>query len=319
MRWCSDSIAAILAQINWVGPEEIEEIRLRVGQPLLLQGTGREMFIDWHGGSVQQAQAYVVQQEDLLQSLDRMTQSSLYAAEEDLRRGFVTLPGGHRVGITGEVVLKNGCIQTVKHISSLNIRLAHLAWGQGEAIMPLLLNRSGQLRHTLLVSPPRAGKTTLLRELICLLSNGEPKLGLAGQSVAVIDERGELAGMWRGIPTYDLGCRTDVLDGCPKAVGVSMVLRSMAPMVIAMDELGHQDDVAAVLDAQRTGVSILSTAHAADYLDANRRPVLRTLFEQQVFERVVVLSREQGPGTVQGVYALGSGRNLLLGQGKDRG
>ena len=233
-----------------------------------------------------------------------MTQSSLYAAEEEMKQGFITLPGGHRVGITGEAIMKNGDVQTLKHISALNIRLAKAIAGGAELILPKLLTKEGSIYHTLILSPPRGGKTTLLRDLIRNLSDGNHSLRLPGQTVGVVDERRELAGMWQGVPTYNLGCRTDILDGCPKRLGISMLIRSMAPQVVAVDELGHPEDVEAVLDALRTGVKILSTAHASNLVEAYQRSTLRALFELRVFERVVVLSRRKGPGTIEEVIAL---------------
>jgi stage III sporulation protein AA len=233
-----------------------------------------------------------------------MTQSSLYAAEEEMKHGFLTLPGGHRVGIVGEAVLNNGELQTLKHISGLNVRIAQEIQGRAVQVLPKLIRADGLLYHTLILSPPRAGKTTLLRDLIRNLSDGNPVLNLRGQTVGVVDERGELAGMWQGIPAYNLGCRTDVLDGCPKRMGISILVRSMSPSIIAVDELGHPQDVEAVLDALRTGVSILSTAHASTLEEAMERPSLKELFAFGVFERVIVLSRRQGPGTVETICDL---------------
>lgn len=309
-KWFGKDVSSVLENITVIPFCEVEEIRLRVGQPLLVLTSDKDYFISREGGVCTPDKAYLVNSEDLVSALERMTQSSVYAAEEDLKKGFLTLPGGNRVGVTGEVVLNQGQIQTMKHVSSLNLRIARDIEGQGLKLLPLLLGPGGMFYHTLMISPPKAGKTTLLRELIRLISNGVPHLGLRGQTVGVVDERGELAGMWQGIPTYDLGWRTDVLDGCPKASGMSMIVRSMAPQVIAMDELGHEDDVAALLDALRTGVRILSTAHASSLEEALRRPTLKRLLEQGVFERLVVLSRKHGPGTIDGVYDLETGRIL---------
>ncbi|HZK85405.1 MAG TPA: stage III sporulation protein AA [Desulfosporosinus sp.] len=309
-KWFGDDVCSVLGKITTISFREVEEIRLRVGQPLLVSTSQSDLFLNWEGNDSRPDMAYIVNHEDLTCALERMTHSSLYAAEEDLKKGFLTLPGGNRVGVTGEVILQNGQIQTMKHVSSLNLRIARDIPGQGFKLLPLLLGTDGRLCHTLLISPPRAGKTTLLRDLIRIISDGVPELGLRGQTVGVIDERGELAGMWQGVPTYNLGYRTDVLDGCPKASGMNMIVRSMAPQVIAMDELGHADDVHALMDALRTGVRILSTAHASSLDEAQSRPTLAKLLEQGVFERLVVLSRKQGPGTIDGVYDLKSGRIL---------
>jgi len=309
-RWFGEDVRSILDNIRAVALHEVEELRLRVGQPLLIRTSDKDLFLNREGGVTSPNKAYFVKREDLACALERMTHSSVYAVEEDLKQGFLTLPGGNRVGLTGEAVLQHGQIQTMKHISSLNLRIARDILGQGLKILPLLLEADGTFCHTLLISPPRAGKTTLLRDLIRLISNGVPQLGLSGLTVGVVDERGELAGMWQGVPTYNLGYRTDVLDGCPKARGMSMLVRSMAPQVLAMDELGHDEDVAALKDALRTGVRILSTAHASSLEEARSRPTIAHLLKQGVFERLVVLNRKNGPGTVEGVYDLKTGRTV---------
>lgn len=309
-RWFGEDVRAILDNIKVIALNEVEELRLRVNQPLLVRTSDEDLFLNREGGVTNPNKAYIVKREDLVSALERMTHSSVYAVEEDLKQGFLTLPGGNRVGVTGEAVLQDGKMVTMKHISSLNLRLARDVPGRGLKILPLLLRSDGTLGHTLMISPPQAGKTTLLRDLIRLISNGVPQLGLKGLTVGVVDERGELAGMWQGVPTYNLGYRTDVLDSCPKARGMSMLVRSMAPQVLAMDELGHADDVAALLDALRTGVRIISTAHAGSPEEVRSKPTLAQMLEQGVFERLVVLSRKQGPGTVEGVYDLKAGRVL---------
>ncbi|MDR3541848.1 MAG: stage III sporulation protein AA [Desulfosporosinus sp.] len=309
-RWFGTDVRSILENIKAVAFYEVEELRLRVDQPLLVRTADKDLFLDSEGGVTSPNKAYFVKREDLACALERMTHSSVYAVEEDLRQGFLILPGGNRVGVTGEAVIQHGKIQTMKHISSLNLRISRDIPGRGLKILPLLLGTDGTFSHTLLISPPRAGKTTLLRDLIRLISNGVPQIGLIGLTVGVVDERGELAGMWQGVPTYNLGYRTDVLDGCPKASGMNMMVRSMAPQVMAMDELGHVDDVTALMDALRTGVRILSTAHASSLEEARNRPILAQMFAQGVFERLVVLSRKRGPGTVEGVYDLKTGRFL---------
>jgi stage III sporulation protein AA len=309
-QWFGGRIRSLISNIKHIDFGDVEELRLRVGQPFMVRTSQRDYFINMEGKVTSPDQAYIVNQEDLACALERMTHSSIYAIEEKLKQGFLILPGGNRVGVTGEAVLQGGKIQTLKHLSSLNLRFARDILGRGLKVLPHLLSLQKTFCNTLLISPPRAGKTTLLRDLIRLISNGVPQLGFAGQTVGVIDERGELAGMWQGVPTYDLGRRTDVLDGCPKAWGMGMLVRSMAPQVIAMDELGHREDVAALQDALRTGVRVLSSAHAGSLDEACHRPVLARLLEDETFERLIVLSRRQGPGTIEGVYDLGTGRVL---------
>lgn len=317
-KWFGDDIRCILDQVETSLFNGIEEIRIRIGKPLLLQGNYKEYFINSKGAVVHPEKAYRIRREDLLQTLERMTQSSLYAAEEEMKQGFLTLPGGHRVGITGEALLKNGEIQILKHISALNVRISREVEGRAAKLIPMLLRSNGTLYHTLILSPPQAGKTTLLRDLIRNLSNGNTALNLSGQTIGVVDERGELAGMWQGVPSYNLGLRTDVLDGCPKWIGMSMLVRSMAPRIVAVDEIGHPQDAEAVREAIRMGVSVLSTAHAGYLEEAIERPSLKGLFKDEVFERIVLLSRRQGPGTIESVFDFKNQREMLNSGGRNR-
>lgn len=311
-RWLSDQLEIILRkaipQLN--GTEYIEEIRLRINQPLTIRTEKNEYFLTSSGQSGSKMNSYIVTKEDLIKSLERMTYSSIYAAEEELRQGFITLPGGHRVGISGETIVEHTKIRTIRNISALNIRLARQPEIASD-IIKLLLDKNRTFYHTLLVSPPRAGKTTILRFLVKQLSDGIPSIGLEGQTVSVVDERSEIAGMWQGVPSFDLGCRTDVLDRCPKALGLNMMIRSMSPAVIAVDELGGPDDVSALKEALRCGVRILATAHASSLHELQGREYLQDLFRKQMFERVVILSRAKGPGTIESVYDMQTGHNLL--------
>ncbi|MGI5901958.1 MAG: stage III sporulation protein AA [Desulfitobacteriia bacterium] len=302
-RWLSTRAARMLGEgIRLLSPtERIEEIRLRINQPLTIRTAKKDYFIP--SGSRNSTEKFdVLRKEDLLETLDKMTYSSIYAAEEELKQGFITLPGGHRTGICGETVIENGKIKTLKNISALNIRLARQPDLKTSKLLIHLLKRSKDFCHTLLISPPRAGKTTLLRQLIRDLSNGVPEIGLEGQTVGVVDERSEIAGMWQGISAFDLGCRTDVLDRCPKALGIKMLIRSMAPSVVAVDELGGPEDIAAVREAMSCGVKILATLHANSVAELKNRKHLKEMLESEILERVVVLSRVRGPGTIEAVY-----------------
>jgi len=312
-RWLDDKIARIIKQASKsLNHSEIEEIRLRINKPLIIRTHNKELFLTAFGQIGTMQNAYFVTREDVVASLEKMTFSSIYAVENDLRQGFFTLPGGHRVGICGETIVEFGKIKTIRNVSTLNIRLARQPRINVD-ILKYLIDGDKVFCHTLLISPPRGGKTTILRFLIKQLSDGLPSLGLEGQTIGVVDERSEIAGMWQGIPSFDLGCRTDVLDRCPKSVGLNMLIRSMSPSIIAVDEIGSQEDIDALAEAARCGVKILATVHANSLEELKKRESLRNVLNNRLFERAVVLSRARGPGTIEAIYNLTEGVMLTSG------
>ena len=239
--------------------DQIQEVRLRSGRPLILVMNSCEKMLDISGNLCDQnGQVLKVQFEDIQESLAYICQYSLYAFEDELRRGFITVRGGHRVGIAGQISLENGKIKSIAHVSSLNIRVAHAVKGCGLNVLPLLWEEKRPC-HTLIVSPPGGGKTTLLRDLVRLFSDGT--VDHPGISVGVVDERSEVTACYLGVPQNDVGIRTDVLDHCPKAMGIEMLVRSMAPKLIAFDELGDEKDVKAMHYAIHSGCSVLTTLH----------------------------------------------------------
>jgi len=260
---------------------QVEEIRLRAGHPLTLtvSDTGRRV----NGPAVEP------QELELL--LHTASKWSVHTVLDQLCSGFMTIEGGHRLGVAGTAVMEGERIRTLSNISSVNIRIARQIKG---CARELALHIEGEVgvANTLIVAPPGAGKTTLLRDIIRILSEG-------GLRVCVADERGELAAMWQGKAQMDLGPNTDVLTGCPKAQAVQIMLRGMNPQVIAVDEITAPEDVRAMELAMGCGVCVLATAHAQNEDDLCRRPIYRTLLEAGVFEQVVVLSRCGGQRTVQ--------------------
>jgi stage III sporulation protein AA len=284
--------------------EGIEELRFRVHQPLQLCGSHFDCFLHRKEGTTDNpAEAFIVTSDHLERVLQVVTQSSLYAVEDELRRGFVTMPGGHRVGVGGRVVLyESGSVRSIRSISSLNIRVAKERKGVGEILRPFLYRKvDGKPQNTLIISPPGCGKTTLLRDLARLWSEGRMGANVPAAKVSIVDERSEIAGCVDGIPQFDLGPRVDVLDACPKAEGMLMAIRSLSPDIVVTDEIGRIDDRDAILEATHAGVGVLATAHARNLDEWKNRPYMGELFSTKAFSRFVLLSRRLGPGTVEQV------------------
>lgn len=265
--------------------EELEELRLRRGFPLTALLSEGEAETD----------GPPVGEEELRQALENATQSSAHTALDKVCQGFVTLRGGHRVGLCGTVVKKDGRIVTLRELSSLSVRVARPVRGLAGPVLPQLLE-NGRFLNTLILAPPGAGKTTLLRDLVRALSDGE---GCPPHRVAVADERGEIAALWRGEPQLYIGRHTDVLDGCAKAEGLSILIRGMNPQVAAVDELACLEDVRVVAEASGCGVALVATAHGTGRDDLARRPALRELLGLGVFRRLVEVERRGGARTMR--------------------
>lgn len=270
-------------KISWA---DLEEIRLRSNQRI-------EIF--YAGSSCLTRE--ICSAADLKNILAVMTQYSIYRLEEEFRQGYLTIRGGHRIGLAGKVLLENGVIKRIRDISSINIRVAKEKVGCVEPLISKLY-QSGW-KNALFIGPPACGKTTLLRDLTRVMSQGDSKHHIFPIKVGLVDERSEIAGCVSGVPQYQLGPRVDVLDACPKAAGMMMLIRSMSPDVLVVDEIGGEKDVYAVQEAIYAGVKVMASAHGFTYEDFLSRPYMSQLAKLKAFERYVLLSNRKGIGTVE--------------------
>ena len=269
--------------VDW---KQIQEVRMRCDQPLIVKFGREEKVLDQKKGFISKSSMpYLVSMQEIQESLAYICQYSLYAYEDEIRQGYITIRGGHRVGISGQVVMENEEIRSLSYVTSLNLRVAHNIKGCGEHIFSYLWNQNRPC-NTVIISPPGCGKTTLLRDLVRLFSNG---LGhFPGQSVSLIDERSEVAACFQGAPQNDVGMRTDVMDHCPKALGVKMVVRSMGPKIVAFDELGSNADMEAVRYAAHSGCTVLTTMHGSEWFDPTG-----------IFERYILLNDWNSPRRIR--------------------
>jgi stage III sporulation protein AA len=268
----------------------ITEIRIRSKNKIIVICGKNEFVLD-----------LVASPKIILDILLNVSKMSIYAIQTDLNNGFVVIRGGHRIGVCGEVVYENGKIKNIKNICSLNIRVAHQIFGCADTVMPQIIV-NGIFQNTLIVSPPGCGKTTLLRDIIRLLSNGIKTLGFSGKNVSLIDERGEIASCYEGVPTLDIGIRTDVMSNIDKSTGMSMVIRSMAPDIIATDEIGSSDDVLSIKAAILSGVKVIFTMHGDSLKSILENPNIKELLDMNIFSKIILLSSGKIPGIVEKIY-----------------
>ena len=282
----------------------IEEVRIRVNNPISVSIKGQEYFLNPKGYVTQKIkEARLITAQEIDQILNHICKCSVYAFEDELKEGYITVQGGHRVGLAGEVVVDaSGRIITIKYVTFMNIRISHEILGVADEVMSFLFEK-GNLKNSLIVSPPGCGKTTMLRDIVRQLSKGSRYR--RAYKVGVVDERNEIAGGYKGMPQNDLGPRTDVLSCLSKKQAMLMLIRSMSPEVLALDEIGEKEDVEAVKYAIKCGVIILATIHAGSVEELLKKPHMKELLNEGGFERLIFMHRENGRCVVKNKMAVG--------------
>lgn len=276
---------------------KIEEIRIRIDRPIEVTCAGVPYFLQ-----------YCANREDAMGLLNKISQFSIYAMEEELKRGYVTIEGGHRIGLAGKVILDNGQVKAIRNVSSFNIRIAKEKIGIAEPLIPYLFKE--KWLNTIIIGAPQTGKTTLLRDIARIISSGDLNRSRPPNKIGIVDERSEIAGSINGIPQLSFGPRIDVLDACPKAEGMMMMIRSMSPDVLIVDEIGRKEDAEAVIEAINAGITLIMTTHGSTLSEIQKRPSLQPILESGPFQRFIELSRSNGPGTITKIKDQ-SGHDLL--------
>ncbi|GIO23162.1 stage III sporulation protein AA [Oceanobacillus sp. J11TS1] len=267
---------------------QLQEIRVRMHQKI-------EFIFD---SSICWLDKPLPTKKEAIYILNQLSEYSLYRMEEELRNGYITIEGGHRVGIAGGIIMSDRRVKAIQPVSFFNIRIAKQKKGCADGLMPYIYD--GSYHHTMILGAPQSGKTTVIRDIcrqIAIQSDSN-----RSKKVTIVDERSEIAASIRGVPQHDVGERTDVLDACPKAEGMMMAIRTLSPDILVVDEIGAANDVEAIIEASQAGVKVICTIHASDMADLYRRPTLQKLLDESIFERFLLLGQGKKIGKLMHAF-----------------
>ena len=282
LRYFPNKIYQIFSNLLQENPQisnELQEIRIRVDKPIILKLREKDLILQ-----------YNILQTEILQIVERLCENSIYAYKNQICEGFITIKGGHRVGLTGSCVIENGKITNIKYISSLNIRIAREVKNCSTRILREIIDIENKtIYNSIIVAPPGRGKTTILRDIIRRLSDGIEEINFRGKTCGVVDERGEIAAMYKGAPQNDVGIRTDIIENVSKNKGIHMLIRTMAPEIIACDEIGSKEDVEAIHYALYSGVKGIFTMHGKSVEDIKNNKQIYELIENKEIQKIIFL------------------------------
>lgn len=282
LRYFPNKIYQIFSNLFQENPQianELQEIRIRVDKPIILKLREKDLILQ-----------YNILQAEILQIVERLCENSIYAYKNQICEGFITIKGGHRVGLTGSCVIENGKITNIKYISSLNIRIAREVKNCSTRILREIIDIENKtIYNSIIVAPPGRGKTTILRDIIRRLSDGIEEINFRGKTCGVVDERGEIAAMYKGAPQNDVGIRTDIIENVSKNKGIHMLIRTMAPEIIACDEIGSKEDVEAIHYALYSGVKGIFTMHGKNVEDIKNNKQIYELIENREIQKIIFL------------------------------